>query len=155
MPSVITSGSWNATQSNLTNSIGPEGFLITVAMMVAMLLAIAISFYSVEYLAKVVAALSKLFASVKYVAYGLATSGLLYGLYLAIDAIRSIGSGLISPVVIGYGLVGYIVFYVIGRVSEYLILRAKRTYDGYAATRVPKPPATMELNSVISEFGNP
>lgn len=123
--------SWNVTQTSVVNSMGIDGMPITIGIMVAVLGATLIAFYSVEYLARAIEMLSKVFGSVKYVLYGLFTSGLFYGMYIVIDAIRVAGSGFINPVVIGYGIAGYITFYIVGRLAEYAILRAKRTWDTY------------------------
>jgi hypothetical protein len=127
--------SFNATQSTISNSIAsPE--LMAIVFMVMVVVALAVAFYSVDYLARVIELLSKVFRSVKYVIYGALTTLLTYLIYTFTTIIMSAAKSAVDPIYLGYGIIGYVVFYIIGRVVEFAIMKAKARYSEYKSRGV-------------------
>lgn len=127
---------WNATSS--TMNIMPDylGFLVSFAIIVSVLFAAFIAFYSVEYLTRVIRALGRVAVTFRYAIYGAAISGGFYGLFLIVESLRKAAGGF-DVTILGYGVGAYIAFYIVGRIGEYMALRMLKTYREYNGTAAP------------------
>ena len=127
---------WNATSSTMNFAPDYFGFLVSFAIILSMMFAAFIAFYSVEYLTRVIRALGRVMATFKYALYGLMISGGFYGLFLIVESLRKAAGGF-DVTILGYGVGAYVAFYIVGRIGEYAALRMLKTYREY--NREPDP----------------
>jgi hypothetical protein len=125
----LTGSSWNVTYTQPV-AFDASGIFISIAIMIAMIGAVLIAFYSVETLTKVIRHLERLFKSAKYVLFGAVISSVGYGLFIVVDAMRKSATGF-DPIILGYGIGGYIVLYIVGRIGEAVIMRIIKTVRDY------------------------
>lgn len=130
----LSGNAWNAT-SSMPVSFDASGMFISIAIMIAVIGAFLLAFYSVETLTKVIRYLERLFKSTKYVLYGAVISSTGYGLFTVIDAMRKSATGF-DPMILGYGIGGYIVLYIVGRVGEMIFMRIIKTVRDYKGTPI-------------------
>ena len=126
---VIGPSSWNAT-ANMVPMQNSFSIGISVAIVIGMAVALFLAFYSVEYLMRVINALEKVIRSVKYVLYGIAITTVFYVAYIVVDRIR-FAAAPVDPMIFGYGIAGYIIFYVIGRIGEVAVTKMLQTVREY------------------------
>lgn len=124
---------WNVTHSTMSFAPDYLGFLVSFVIIIAMIFAVFIAFYSVEYLTRVIKALGKVAATFKYALYGLAISAGFWCMFYIVESLRKAAGGF-DVTILGYGIGAYIAFYILGRLGEYMALRMLKTYRDYNGT---------------------
>jgi hypothetical protein len=121
---------WNTTQSPVVSNSFDGGTLLTIAIILVAIVALALLITSIERYTKFFNVIEKLIKSVKYAIYGSGFAVSAYALYLVCSVITTVGRGF-DPIIIAYIVGGYIVLVVIGYAVEVVFKKAKAMHSKY------------------------